>query len=68
MADKCVHCSEPYGEHHFSEYFCTFLCKTLYAEAIGGMAQRLREDEDLISAFDHIQLLLKKEAQGGEGS
>jgi len=65
---KCVYCHEPYGEHFFSEYFCTLLCKALYAEAIGEMAQRLCEDENLISAFDHIQLLLKKEAQGGEES
>jgi len=68
VENKCIACGEPYGDHFVSKYFCTDLCRFLYKAGLGEMIMRLKNDENLISAHDHIQLLLKDEAQGDEGN
>lgn len=65
---KCIGCEREFTPERDDQLFCSDECRGWCKISIGSMVDKLKKDENIFSVFDHVQLLWKKEAQGGEGS
>lgn len=64
---KCLGCEGEFKPETEEQMFCSDRCKGWCRISIESMIDKLKSDEDLFSVFDHVQMLWKKQAQGGEG-
>ena len=65
---KCLGCKGEFKPETDEQLFCSEDCRGWCRISIESMVSKLKSDENIFSVFDHVQLLWKKEAQGGEES